>query len=80
MRHSSQADSVRVIGDEDGYHLVIENEDGDEFDFRMDGMLARNLAFDQTIGIRLHWEEGERAAVDVHLEAAYEERFESEEH
>lgn len=61
MRLRGRADRVRVIGDEDGYHLLIETEDGDEMDFRMDHEVAEELAFAQTVGIRLHFQEGELA-------------------
>lgn len=60
MRHKATVDSVKVQGDEDGEHLLVTTIDGDEFDFKLPSDIAKRLAFEETLPIRLHWEEGER--------------------
>lgn len=59
MRNHQRADSVLVRSDEDGAYLLVETEDGDELRFDLSASVAKSLAFEQTLPIRLHWQEGE---------------------
>lgn len=64
MRHNDVVDVVRIESDENGFHLIVETIDGDYFDFKLPSYQAKILAFQETLPIRLHWEEGMAARVE----------------
>lgn len=60
MRLYASADSARIEGDEDGFHLVIDTDEGDVLDLRIQGIAIEFAEeVDSTVGA--WWREGQAA-------------------
>jgi len=57
MRHRARVDIIRIESGEQGFVLHIATEDGDEFQFVLNRKVAQILAFQETLPIRLWWDE-----------------------
>lgn len=60
MRLYGEADSIKVEGQEDGFHLVIDTDEGDVLDLRIQGIAIEFAEHvDATVGA--WWREGQAA-------------------
>lgn len=60
MRMHANADAITVISDEDGFHLIVETEDGDDLNIRVQGVADDLL---QSVNVMIGAWTDEREAV-----------------
>lgn len=69
MRIHATADSIRIVGDEDGFHMIVETDDGDQLDVhvhRVADLLYETV--NGTIGVWVDERESARAwQVSAHV-------------